>query len=135
GHLLPRKVIDWRQLVKLKSTYADALPSYILPKTGRVHTNYSLAITSTGRLSSSEPNLQNIPVRTAEGRKIRKAFIASEGHMLLSADYSQIELRILAHIADIAALKEAFAQGQDIHAITASQMFGGSIKEMPSDIR
>ncbi|WP_406604017.1 DNA polymerase I [Bartonella gliris] len=135
GHLLPRKIIDWRQLVKLKSTYADALPSYILPKTGRVHTNYSLAITSTGRLSSSEPNLQNIPIRTAEGRKIRTAFIAPEGHVLLSADYSQIELRILAHIADIAALKEAFAQGQDIHAITASQMFGVDVKEMSSDIR
>ncbi|EJF85155.1 DNA polymerase I [Candidatus Bartonella washoeensis] len=135
GHVLPRKIIDWRQLAKLKSTYADALPSYILPKTGRVHTNYSLAITSTGRLSSSEPNLQNIPVRTAEGRKIRQAFIAPEGHVLLSADYSQIELRVLAHIADIDALKEAFAQGQDIHAITASQMFGIPIKEMPSDIR
>ncbi|WP_074381196.1 DNA polymerase I [Bartonella doshiae] len=135
GHILPRKVIDWRQLAKLKSTYADALPSYIFPKTGRVHTNYSLATTSTGRLSSSEPNLQNIPVRTAEGRKIRTAFIAPKGHLLLSADYSQIELRILAHVADITALKEAFAQGQDIHAITASQMFGVAIEGMPSDIR
>ncbi|EJF80154.1 DNA polymerase I [Bartonella sp. DB5-6] len=135
GHILPRKIIDWRQLAKLKSTYADALPSYIFPKTGRVHTNYSLAITTTGRLSSSEPNLQNIPVRTAEGRKIRTAFIAPKGHVLLSADYSQIELRILAHIADITALKEAFAQGQDIHAITASQMFGVSIEGMSSDIR
>ncbi|WP_332059947.1 DNA polymerase I [Bartonella sp. CB74] len=134
-HILPRKIIDWRQLAKLKSTYADALPSYILSKTGRVHTNYSLATTSTGRLSSSEPNLQNIPVRTAEGRKIRTAFIAPKGHVLLSADYSQIELRILAHIADITALKEAFAQGQDIHAITASQMFGVAIEEMRSDIR
>ncbi|VEJ44604.1 DNA polymerase I [Bartonella vinsonii] len=135
GHILPRKIIDWRQLAKLKSTYTDALPSYILPKTGRVHTNYSLAITSTGRLSSSEPNLQNIPVRTAEGRKIRAAFIAPKGHLLLSADYSQIELRILAHIANITALKEAFAQGQDIHAITASQMFGVPIEGMHSDIR
>ncbi|BBL52748.1 DNA polymerase I [Bartonella quintana] len=135
GHILPRKIIDWRQLAKLKSTYADALPSYILSKTGRIHTNYSLAITSTGRLSSSEPNLQNIPVRTTEGRKIRTAFIAPKGHMLLSADYSQIELRILAHIADITALKEAFAQGQDIHAITASQMFGVAIEGMNSDIR
>ncbi|WP_375704041.1 DNA polymerase I [Bartonella sp. AD328YNZD] len=135
GHLLPRKIIEWRQLAKLKSTYADALPSYILPKTGRVHTNYSLAITSTGRLSSSEPNLQNIPVRTAEGRKIRTAFIAPKGHVLLSADYSQIELRILAHIADIKALKEAFAKGHDIHAITASQMFGVAIEGMHSDIR
>ncbi|MET3589055.1 DNA polymerase-1 [Bartonella silvatica] len=135
GHVLPRKIIDWRQLAKLKSTYTDALPSYILLKTGRVHTNYSLATTSTGRLSSSEPNLQNIPVRTAEGRKIRKAFIAPEKHVLLSADYSQIELRILAHIADITALKEAFARGQDIHAITASQMFGVAIEGMHSDIR
>ncbi|WP_175868346.1 DNA polymerase I [Bartonella gabonensis] len=135
GHILPRKIIEWRQLAKLKSTYADALPSYILPKTGRVHTNYSLAITSTGRLSSSEPNLQNIPVRTAEGRKIRTAFIAPKEHVLLSADYSQIELRILAHIADIKALKEAFAKGHDIHAITASQMFGVAIEEMHSDIR
>ncbi|WP_212111713.1 DNA polymerase I [Bartonella queenslandensis] len=135
GHLLPRKIIEWRQLAKLKSTYTDALPSYILPKTGRVHTNYSLAITSTGRLSSSEPNLQNIPVRTAEGRKIRTAFIAPKGHVLLSADYSQIELRILAHIADIKALKEAFAKGHDIHAITASQMFGVAIEGMHSDIR
>ncbi|AQX28601.1 MULTISPECIES: DNA polymerase I [unclassified Bartonella] len=135
GYILPRKIVDWRQLAKLKSTYTDALPSYILPKTGRVHTNYSLATTSTGRLSSSEPNLQNIPIRTAEGRKIRSAFIASEGHVLLSADYSQIELRILAHVADIAALKEAFSQDQDIHAMTASQMFGVAVERMPSDIR
>ncbi|UNF43836.1 DNA polymerase I [Bartonella krasnovii] len=135
GHILPRKIIDWRQLTKLKSTYTDALPSYILPKTGRVHTNYSLATTSTGRLSSSEPNLQNIPVRTVEGRKIRTAFIAPKGHVLLSADYSQIELRILAHIADIKALKEAFAKGHDIHAITASEMFGVAIEGMPSDTR
>ncbi|WP_455477811.1 DNA polymerase I [Bartonella sp. B10] len=135
GHILPRKIIDWRQLAKLKSTYADALPAYILPKTGRIHTNYSLATTSTGRLSSSEPNLQNIPVRTAEGRKIRKAFIAPKGQVLLSADYSQIELRILAHIADITALKEAFAQKQDIHAITASQMFGVAVEGMHPDIR
>ncbi|MCL6229061.1 DNA polymerase I [Bartonella bilalgolemii] len=135
GHILPRKIVDWRQLTKLKSTYTDALPSYILPKTGRVHTNYSLATTSTGRLSSSEPNLQNIPVRTAEGRKIRTAFIAPKGHLLLSADYSQIELRILAHVADITALKEAFAQGQDIHAMTASQMFGVAVEGMSSEIR
>ncbi|WP_332065237.1 DNA polymerase I [Bartonella sp. CB189] len=135
GYDLPRKIIDWRQLAKLKSTYADALPSYIFPKTGRVHTNYSLATTSTGRLSSSEPNLQNIPVRTEEGRKIRAAFVAPKGHLLLSADYSQIELRILAHIADIKALKEAFSKGQDIHAITASQMFGVAIEEVHSDIR
>ncbi|KEG17964.1 DNA polymerase I [Bartonella bacilliformis] len=135
GHMLPRKIVDWRQIAKLKSTYTDALPSYISPKTGRVHTNYSLATTSTGRLSSSEPNLQNIPIRTIEGRKIRTAFIASEGCLLLSADYSQIELRLLAHIADITALKEAFAQGQDIHAMTASQMFGVAIERMSSDVR
>ncbi|MDD9333102.1 MAG: DNA polymerase I, partial [Bartonella sp.] len=135
GHILPRKIIDWRQLTKLKSTYTDALPSYILPTTGRVHTNYSLATTLTGRLSSSEPNLQNIPVRTAEGRKIRTAFVASKGHLLLSADYSQIELRILAHVADITALKEAFAKGQDIHAMTASQMFGVAVEGMTSEIR
>ncbi|WP_455474150.1 DNA polymerase I [Bartonella sp. B30(2025)] len=135
GHVLPRKIIDWRQLTKLKSTYADALPSYISPKTGRIHTSYSLATTSTGRLSSSEPNLQNIPIRTIEGRKIRTAFVAPTGHVLLSADYSQIELRILAHVADITALKEAFAKGQDIHAITASQIFGVAIEGMDSDIR
>ncbi|ENN92500.1 DNA polymerase I [Bartonella schoenbuchensis] len=135
GHTLPRKIVDWRQLTKLKSTYTDALPYYILPETGRVHTNYSLATTSTGRLSSSEPNLQNIPIRTPEGRKIRTAFIAPKGYVLLSADYSQIELRILAHIANITALKEAFAQDQDIHAITASQIFGVAVEGMPSDIR
>ncbi|WP_102829928.1 DNA polymerase I [Bartonella bovis] len=135
GHVLPRKIVDWRQLTKLKSTYTDALPYYILPETGRVHTHYSLATTSTGRLSSSEPNLQNIPIRTVEGRKIRTAFIAPKGCVLLSADYSQIELRVLAHIANITALKEAFAQDKDIHAITASQIFEIPVEEMPSDIR
>ncbi|ALE03270.1 DNA polymerase I [Bartonella ancashensis] len=135
GHILLRKIVDWRQLVKLKSTYTDALPSYILPRTGRIHTNYSLAITSTGRLSSFEPNLQNIPIRTAEGRKIRAAFVAPEGHVLLSADYGQIELRLLAHIANITALKEAFSKGQDIHSTIASQMFGVSVEEMSSDVR
>lgn len=134
-HILPRKIIDWRQLTKLKSTYTDALPHYISSKTGRIHTNYSPAVTSTGRLSSSEPNLQNIPVRTSEGRKIRAAFIAPERYTLLSADYSQIELRILAHVADIPALKKAFEQGQDIHAITASQIFGVPVANMSSDIR
>jgi len=135
GHELPRKIVDWRQLAKLKSTYADALPNFINPKTGRVHTSYSMAATTTGRLASSDPNLQNIPVRTREGRRIRRAFIAPEGHFLLSADYSQIELRLLAHIADIASLKQAFAEGLDIHAMTASEMFGVPIDEMDSETR
>ncbi|MEN9896321.1 MAG: hypothetical protein RIR97_2173, partial [Pseudomonadota bacterium] len=135
GHPLPRKIVDWRQLTKLKSTYTDALPGYIHPQTRRVHTSYSLASTSTGRLSSSEPNLQNIPVRTAEGRKIRTAFISTPGHLLLSADYSQIELRVLAHVADIPQLRQAFADGVDIHAMTASEMFGVPVEGMPSDVR
>ena len=124
GHDLPRRVLDWRQLSKLKSTYTDALQHAINPQTGRVHTSYAMAATSTGRFASTDPNLQNIPVRTEEGRRIRKAFVAEPGNLLLSADYSQIELRVLAHIADIAALKEAFRQGVDIHALTASQVFG-----------
>jgi DNA polymerase I len=132
---LPRKIVDWRQLTKLKSTYTDALPGYVHPQTKRVHTGYSMAATSTGRLSSSEPNLQNIPVRNAEGRKIRTAFISTPGHKLLSADYSQIELRVLAHVADIPQLRQAFADGIDIHAMTASEMFGVPVDGMPSDIR
>ncbi|THV24094.1 DNA polymerase I [Peteryoungia ipomoeae] len=135
GAPLPRKIVDWRQLTKLKSTYTDALPGYIHPQTKRVHTGYSLASTTTGRLSSSEPNLQNIPVRTAEGRKIRTAFISTPGHKLLSADYSQIELRVLAHVAEIAQLRQAFADGVDIHAMTASEMFGVPVEGMPSDVR
>ncbi|MBT9371512.1 DNA polymerase I [Rhizobium sp. CSW-27] len=135
GIELPRKIVDWRQLTKLKSTYTDALPSYVHPQTKRVHTSYSLASTSTGRLSSSEPNLQNIPVRNAEGRKIRTAFIATPGHKLLSADYSQIELRVLAHVADIPQLRQAFADGIDIHAMTASEMFGVPVEGMPSEVR
>ena len=124
GHDLPARVLDWRQLAKLKSTYTDTLVAQINPRTGRVHTSYSLAATTTGRLSSSDPNLQNIPIRTEEGRKIRHAFVAEPGHVLLSADYSQIELRLVAHVAGIEGLKEAFRQGADIHAITASQVFG-----------
>jgi DNA polymerase-1 len=135
GHELPRKIVDWRQLTKLKSTYTDALPGFINPETKRVHTSYALAATTTGRLSSSDPNLQNIPVRTAEGRKIRTAFIAEPGHRLISADYSQIELRVLAHVADIPQLKQAFADGADIHAITASEMFGVPVEGMPSEVR
>jgi len=135
GHPLPRKIVDWRQLTKLKSTYTDALPGFINLETKRVHTSYAMASTSTGRLSSSDPNLQNIPVRTAEGRKIRTAFIAEPGNKLVSADYSQIELRVLAHVADIAQLKQAFADGIDIHAMTASEMFGVPVEGMPSEVR
>lgn len=135
GHKLPELVLDWRQLSKLKSTYADALVDQINPETGRVHTSFALASTSTGRLSSSDPNLQNIPVRTEEGRKIRRAFVAAPGHTLLSLDYSQIELRLLAHVADIGALKEAFRDGLDIHAMTASQVFNVPIKGMDPNVR
>ena len=124
GHEFPKKILEWRQVSKLKSTYTDALPTYVHPQTHRVHTTYALAATTTGRLSSNEPNLQNIPVRTEDGRKIRRAFIASPGHKLVSADYSQIELRLLAEIADIPVLKQAFRDGLDIHAMTASEMFG-----------
>jgi len=135
GHDLPKKILEWRQVSKLKSTYTDALPTYVNPHTHRVHTTYALAATTTGRLSSNEPNLQNIPVRTEDGRKIRRAFIATPGHKLVSADYSQIELRLLAEIADIPVLKQAFRDGLDIHAMTASEMFGVPIKGMPSEIR
>jgi DNA polymerase-1 len=135
GHPLPQKILDWRQVSKLKSTYTDALPGYVNPATHRVHTSYALAATPTGRLSSSEPNLQNIPIRTEEGRKIRRAFIATPGHKLVSADYSQIELRLLAEIANIATLRTAFRDGLDIHALTASEMFGVPVKGMPGEIR
>ncbi len=135
GHELPKQVLGWRQLAKLKSTYTDALQKEINRRTGRVHTSYSLAATTTGRLASSDPNLQNIPIRTEEGRKIRKAFVAEEGHVLLSADYSQIELRLLAHIADIDALKDAFHAGLDIHAMTASEVFGVPIEGMDPAVR
>ncbi len=135
GHDLPVRVLDWRQLAKLKNTYSDALIEQIHPETGRVHTSYAMAAASTGRLASTDPNLQNIPVRTEEGRKIRRAFIAEKGMTLLSADYSQIELRILAHIAGIDALKEAFEAGLDIHAMTASQVFGVPIEGMEPTVR
>jgi len=129
------EMMEWRQLAKLKSTYTDALPEHINPRTNRIHTSYAMAATSTGRLASTDPNLQNIPVRTAEGREIRTAFMAQKGNRLISADYSQIELRVLAHIADIAALKQAFEDGLDIHAMTASEMFGVPVEGMPGDVR
>lgn len=135
GEEIAARVMDWRQLSKLKSTYADALVGQIDAKTGRVHTNFQMAATTTGRLSSTDPNLQNIPIRTEEGGRIRKAFIAAPGHSLISADYSQIELRLLAHVADIPALKESFAKGEDIHARTASEVFGVPMKDMDSATR
>ncbi|HVZ03273.1 DNA polymerase I [Hyphomicrobium sp.] len=128
-------MLEWRQMTKLKSTYTDALPVYVNAETGRIHTSYALGATTTGRLASSDPNLQNIPIRTKEGREIRTAFIAGNGMKLVSADYSQIELRVLAHVADISQLKKAFAEGLDIHAMTASEMFGVPVKDMPGEIR
>jgi DNA polymerase I len=135
GHPIAKKVLEWRGLAKLRGTYTDALPTYINAKTGRVHTSYAMASTMTGRLASTDPNLQNIPVRTEEGRRIRQAFIAAKGSKLISADYSQIELRLLAHIADISELKKAFADNLDIHAMTASEIFGVPVKDMPAEVR
>jgi len=135
GHELPATVLAWRQLQKLTGTYTDALIQQISEIDGRVHTSYAMAVTSTGRLSSNDPNLQNIPIRTEEGRKIRKAFVPEDGYVLMSADYSQIELRVLAHIADIKALKDAFAEGADIHATTASQMFDVPLDKMDAELR
>ncbi len=128
-------MLEWRQLTKLRSTYTDSLPEHIDPETGRIHTSYALASTTTGRLASSDPNLQNIPVRTKEGREIRTAFVADKGNKLISADYSQIELRVLAHIANIPQLRKSFADGLDIHAMTASEMFGVPVKDMPGEVR
>ena len=135
GHKLPQAILDWRQVSKLRSTYTEALPTYVNPETQRVHTSYALAATSTGRLSSSEPNLQNIPVRTEDGRKIRRAFVAAPGKKLVSADYSQIELRLLSEVAHVPALRKAFQDGVDIHAMTASEMFGVPVKDMPGEVR
>ena len=135
GHDLPARVLDWRQLSKLKSTYTDALVAEINPKTGRVHTSYAMAVASTGRLSSNDPNLQNIPVRTEEGRRIREAFVPDDGCKLVSLDYSQIELRLLAHVADMAVLKDAFRNGVDIHAMTASEVFGVPVDGMDPMVR
>ncbi len=135
GHEIAQRVLDWRQLAKLKSTYTDALQEQIDPRTGRVHTSFAMAATSTGRLSSTDPNLQNIPIRTEEGRKIRTAFVAPPGCTLLSVDYSQIELRLVAEIAGIEALKQAFRDGVDIHALTASQVFGVPLARMTPELR
>ncbi len=135
GHALPARVLEWRQLSKLKSTYADALVNEINPATGRVHTSFAMAIASTGRLSSIDPNLQNIPIRTEEGGRIRRTFIAEAGHLLVSADYSQIELRLLAHVAEIPPLREAFITGQDIHSRTASEVFGVPMAQMDAATR
>jgi DNA polymerase I len=135
GHDLPARVLDWRQISKLKSTYTDSLQEHINPGTGRVHTSYVISGAATGRLASTDPNLQNIPVRTEEGRRIREAFVADEGNVLLSLDYSQIELRILAHVAGIDALKAAFRDGLDIHALTASEMFGVPVDGMDPRVR
>jgi DNA polymerase I len=135
GHSIATKVLSWRQLAKLRGTYTEALPTYVNPTTHRVHTSFAMAAASTGRLASTDPNIQNIPIRTEEGRRIRRAFIAAPGSKLISADYSQIELRLLAHIADIPQLKKAFADGIDIHALTASEIFGVPVKDMPSEIR
>ncbi len=134
-HKLPGLVLDWRQLSKLKSTYTDALQDHINKDTGRVHTSYSITGASTGRLASTDPNLQNIPIRSEEGRRIREAFVAEKGNVLVALDYSQIELRLLAHIADLPALKQAFKDGHDIHAMTASEMFDVPLDEMTPDIR
>ena len=134
-HDFPRRILDWRQLSKLKSTYTDALQDHINKETGRVHTSYSITGASTGRLASTDPNLQNIPIRSEEGRRIREAFVAEEGRVLVALDYSQIELRLLAHIADIPELKQAFKDGLDIHAMTASEMFDVPMDEMTPDIR
>jgi DNA polymerase I len=134
-HEVPRHVLEWRQLTKLKSTYADALSEEIDRDSGRVHTSYALAVAATGRFSSNNPNLQNIPIRTEEGRRIRRAFVAKPGHLLLSADYSQIELRLAAHVAEVPELEQAFREGVDIHALTASQVFGVPLAEMDANTR
>ena len=135
GHKFPKLVIEWRQDSKLKSTYTDALQDHINKKTKRVHTSFLLAATNTGRLASSDPNLQNIPIKSADGKEIRKAFIADKGNVLISADYNQIEMRILADMADVRELKKAFKNNQDIHSLTASQVFGVSLDKVSEDLR
>ena len=135
GHKFPRLVLDWRQLSKLKNTYSDALQEHINPNTNRVHTSFLLAATNTGRLASSDPNLQNIPIKTEDGREIRKAFIAEKNNILIAADYNQIEMRILADLADVKELKKAFTNKDDIHSLTASQVFNVSLKEVDENLR
>ena len=135
GHEFPKLVLDWRQISKLKNTYSDALPEHLNSKTNRVHTSFLLAATTTGRLASSDPNLQNIPIKTEDGRDIRKAFISEKNKKLISADYNQIEMRILADLADVKELKKAFLNNEDIHSLTASQVFGLDIKKVNSEMR
>ena len=135
GHELPQLVLEWRQLTKLKNTYSDSLPEFLNPNTGRVHTSFLLAATTTGRLASSDPNLQNIPIKSNDGKEIRKAFISNKGCSLLSADYNQIEMRILADLADVKELKKAFNNKEDIHSLTASQVFNVKIKDVTSELR
>ena len=135
GHEFPKLVLEWRQVSKLKSTYTDALQEHISKKTNRVHTSFLLAATNTGRLASSDPNLQNIPIKTLDGKEIRKAFIAEKDSTLISADYNQIEMRILADMADVKELKKAFKNKQDIHTITASQVFGLQANKVSEDLR
>ena len=135
GNKLPRDVLDWRQLTKLKNTYTDTLPEHLNEKTNRVHTSFLLAATTTGRLASSEPNLQNIPIKSEDGKEIRRAFISEKNHCLVSADYNQIEMRILADIADVKELKKAFKNNEDIHSLTASQVFNISLNKVNEETR
>ena len=135
GHKFPKLVLDWRQISKLKNTYSDSLPEHINPQSKRVHTSFLLAATTTGRLASSDPNLQNIPIKSDDGKDIRKAFIAEKGNVLISADYNQIEMRILADLADVKGLKNAFKNNEDIHSLTASQIFNVDIKKINQDQR
>jgi DNA polymerase-1 len=135
GHKLPKLVLDWRQVTKLKNTYSDSLQEHINPVTKRVHTSFLLAATTTGRLASSDPNLQNIPIKSDDGKEIRRAFIAEKNNKLISADYNQIEMRILADLADVKELKKAFKNKEDIHSLTASQVFNTNIKQVNSDMR
>jgi DNA polymerase-1 len=135
GHKFPQLILDWRQVSKLKNTYSDALPEHINPLTKRVHTSFLLAATTTGRLASSDPNLQNIPIKSEDGKDIRKAFISKKDFILISADYNQIEMRILADLADVKELKKAFKNNEDIHSLTASQVFDVDVKKVNQDMR